>query len=124
MHTLSRNTKEIAYALYTGRVEQQSEGVYTGEWETQYSSPVYTRMNLSASRGSAEYEPFGIDIPYTKIMVTDDMNCPIDEHSILWIENVSDLKGDSTTKNDFIVLRVAKSLNHISYAIKEVSVEN
>ena len=123
MHNLRRNERKIAYALYSGRVETQISGEYTGEYETTYASPVYAYMNVSAAKGSAEYEPFGIDTAYTKIMVTDDVNCPINEQTILWIGNVSSLETDPTTPNDYIVVRVAKSLNHIAYAIKEVSVE-
>ena len=123
MHTLARNTKKIAYALYSGSTESKdSDGQYTGEHEITYASPVFVRMNVSASRGSAEYEPFGIETNYTKIMVTDDMSCPIDEHSILWVENASALENDPTTPHDYIVVRVAKSLNHITYAIREVKV--
>ena len=72
-------------------------------------------MNVSASRGVASEEMFGISTNYTKVLVTDDVNCPIDEHSILWIDK------PVTGPHDYVVVRVAKSLNSIAYAVLEVS---
>lgn len=59
---------------------------------------------------------FGINTNYSKTMIVDDLNCDIDEHSILWIDTTS-------TEHNYIVVEVAKSFNHIVYAIREVNVD-
>ena len=55
-----------------------------------------------------------MNISYTKTVIVDDMSCPIDEHSILWIGVTPD------SPHNYEVVQVAKSLNHISYAVQEV----
>jgi hypothetical protein len=90
-------------------------GFYTGEDEIIYTTPQSAKVNVSASRGEASVELFGTDLNYTKTIVTD-KDLGIDEHSILWL-------GKSyTTPHNYIVVSVAKSINCVSYAIREVDV--
>ena len=51
------------------------------------------------------------------IMITDDMDCPIEESSILWIDNL-----DTEKPHDYIVRKVAKGLNSIMYAVRKVNI--
>ena len=51
------------------------------------------------------------------MMITDDMDCPIDERSILWIDSL-----DTSQPHDYIVRKVAKGLNSIMYAVRKVNV--
>ena len=46
------------------------------------------------------------------------MDCPIDEHTILWVDTL-----DTEKPHDYEVVSVARGLNSISYAIRKVSVE-
>ena len=48
----------------------------------------------------------------------------MDENSILWIDTVPDISenGSTATAYDYVVTKVAKSLNHKAYALKKVSV--
>ena len=56
-------------------------------------------------------------------MVTDDMSCPIDENSVLFVDRVPVQEdGEPLNTYDYVVKRVAKSLTHISYAISRVEV--
>ena len=57
---------------------------------------------------------------YSKTVIVDDTNCPIDEHSRLWIDRTpTDALGADIAHN-YEVVMVAKSLNHITYAVKQV----
>ena len=57
---------------------------------------------------------------------------PIDEYTILWIDSVPEVdgngelavnkKGDVLTPHDYIVKKVARSLNSVSVAISKVKV--
>ena len=117
MHTLRRNQITIAYSLYQGKTENvDANGDLTGEYTISYSTPVTTKISVSAAKGEADLEMFGIDVQYSKTMVTDDMLCPINEHSHLWIETSP---NNDNSNWDYWVVKVAKSLNNIVYAIKE-----
>lgn len=115
MRNLARNKSSIYYALYDSKSEVQDEdGLYTGDNAPSYTAPTEIRASVSAARGTSDIDLFGVNISYTKTVIVDDMSCPIDEHSILWI-------GISTDEpHNYEVVQVAKSLNHISYAVQEV----
>ena len=113
-----RNNQNVGYALYDGAYKvQNANGKLTGESIQTYGDPVYMPMNVSAARGSSDIEMFGIDTPYTKTLTTCDMTCPIAEDSVLWID-----ADPQTEPYNYVVVRIARSLNSITYAVKEVDV--
>lgn len=119
MRTLNRNKQTIYYALYESDTTPVDEyGDPTGEPIPSYSEPVKLRCNVSASRGTAESELFGIDLNYSKTLCVEGTNCPIQEDSILWIGRTP----DNETKHNYVVVAVAVSLNNTVYAVKEVKV--
>ena len=115
MRGLARNKTTVYYALYTGDTENTVDGLYTGETIPSYGTPQELGANVSAARGTSEIDLFGINVSYTKTIVVDDTDCPIDEHSILWIGI------EATSPHNYEVVGVAKSLNHITYAVQEVN---
>lgn len=118
MRTLERNKQTIYYALYEGKKPLTDDyGNPTGEYEVLYSKPVPLKINVSAARGEYSTRQFGEMENYEKILVTDDTNLPISETSILWIDSL-----ETTKPHDYIVKKVAKSLNSVSYAVSKVSV--
>ena len=118
MHTLSRNKQTIYYALLTGKTElTDSHGNRTGQYKLNYSDPVEARMNIRWDNGEVQLEGFGLNVSARRRMVTDDMNCPIDAETILWI-GVS-----KEGPHNFVVVGAPeKSLNHIVYVVEEVNV--
>lgn len=113
MRNLERNKRTIYYTLYMGLVEAVDEnGYYTGEKPPQYSDPVAIKGSVSAARGSTDLDLFGINVPYTNTIIVDDMDCPVDENSLFWID-----------ENPYAVVLVAKSLNHITYAVRKLNKE-
>ena len=118
MRLLRRNKQTIYYALYEGKKPLTDEyGNSTGEYEVLYSEPILLKINVSAARGEYSTRQFGEMENYDKILVTDDINLPISETSILWIDSL-----DTTKPHDYIVKKVAKSLNSVSYAVSKVNV--
>lgn len=118
MRLLKRNKQQIYYALYEGKEPIKDEyDNLTGEYGIKYSDPVPLKLNISPARGESSIAQFGQMEDYDRVLITDDMNCPIDENSILWIENLN-----TNEPHDYIVKRVARSLNNISYAVKKVKV--
>ena len=118
METQAINEQKFYYATYSGRtMVTDSENNYTGESTVTYSDPVGVWANISAARGEASVEQFGADVQYDKIIVTCDTSLPIDETTIIWIDK------PRTGPHDYVVKRVAKSLNVLSIAISKVDVQ-
>lgn len=123
---------------------KDSEGRLVGERRPVYGNAIEMWANISPASGSAQTEQFGNLDSYDKVIVACDMNCPIDENTVLFIDSVpsyavvtdysytpSDtvLGNDDVSevtyrvpKYDYIVRRVAKSLNSISIAVRKVEV--
>lgn len=120
MRGLERNKQTIYYSLYKGKAPVvDADGFMTSEYTVQYDDPVEYRINVSAAKGEADLELFGITTGYTKVMVTTDIGCPIDEKTILWVD-----ANPETDEHNFVVVKKAKSLNSIAYAIREVEVHD
>lgn len=122
MKTLARNKKTLYYALQKEIKGVDDEyGNFSGQYDIEYYTPVETQMNISPARGEAILEQFGISEQYDKVVVTDDMSCPIAEDSVLWLDTVPEIvNGETATPFDYLVIRVAKSLNCIAIAVKKV----
>lgn len=124
MRCVMRNKTSFYYALYTGQTEIIDEyGNATGQYSVQYSDPIKSLGNVSAARGEIQSRQFGESETYDKVIVLDDPNTPIDEYSILWVDTRPALTdGVTTTPHDYIVKKVARSLNSVSIAISKVAV--
>lgn len=123
MKTMERNKTSFHYLLYLGNAPLvDQDGYETGESKVTYGTAVALRANVSAASGSAQVEQFGNFISYDKVIVTDDMSCPIDENSVLFIDKPPEYDALGNPLFDYVVKRVAKSLNSISYAVSKVTV--
>lgn len=123
MKCLWRNKRTFYYRLWEGMEETVDEDGNIIETNVPiYSEPVMMKANITEEAGekfveSATTEMFGISVDYDRIIVTDDMSCPISETSVLYIET-DPING----AYDYRVTRVSKSLNSISIAIRRVEV--
>lgn len=153
MVTLVRDRERIYYATYRGVTEIQKDGLYTGAREKSYDPVALTMMPVSGARTAygfvsnvVQMEFYGLDKPYSKTMWTHDMDCPITEETILWLNlgelseydgNYSYDAGEMVIRNgkimeytssgtwevvphNYIVTGISKQPNMIGYAIKEV----
>lgn len=131
-YTGERNKQTIYYCNNLGETElTDSDGYYTGETGIAYSNPLPLRMNVSEAKsrmdrlGSATYiDPYGLELGYNKVLATCDMDCPIEEDSVLYIDRMPVLNedGSTDTPHDYILVQIKKSLNNILYAVKRVDV--
>jgi len=145
MKTLKRNQRSFYYCLYSDKIPVIDEyGNESSENIVVYEDPVQMYANISPATGLSNTEQFGNLENYDKVIVTDDVNCPIDENSVLFIDKEPEFTegitidyresdtvlGEDTATPitvsipayDYIVLRVAKSLNSVSIAVKKVRV--
>ena len=121
---MARNKTTFYYALYTGQTEIVDEyGNATGQYSVTYDDPTKALGNVSAAQGEMQTRQFGDTENYDKVIVLDDVNTPIDEYSILWVDTPPVIDGGSTdTPHDYVVKKVARSLNSVSIAISKVRV--
>ncbi len=125
MRCMARNKTTFYYALYTGQTEIIDEyGNATGQYSVTYANPIKALGNVSAAQGEMQTRQFGESEIYDKVIVLDDVNTPIDEYSILWVDTLPLLNGDGSTEtpHNYVVKKVAKSLNSVTIAISKVSV--
>lgn len=121
MRTLERNKTSFYYALYLGKEENvDTDGNLTGTYTVLYSNPVECKGNISASSGSVQFEQFGNDLQYDKVIVLDDVNISIDENSVLWVDKEVEHDKYGNPVFDYVVKKVARSLNSVSFAISKV----
>lgn len=123
MRCLERNKRPFHYALYKESQPVKDEyGNETGQYRILYDEPVLARANVSAATGEAQMEQFGNLITYDRVIISDDMDCPITEDSVLCVDVEPSHNADGDLVYDYIVRRVARSLNTVSYAISKVTV--
>lgn len=123
MRCMKRNGRCFYYALFKEKIplvdEEDNE---TGEYKIVYTQPKKFHANISAATGEAQTQQFGSAVDYDRVIVTDNMNCPIDEHSVLCIDSPPKYDEEGFLIYDYIVNKVARSLNSISYAVSKVKV--
>lgn len=118
---VERYKKTIYYCLYEGREPVMQDGRIKG-YRPVYGEPQEFRIHVGWARGTAETDVFGVTVDYDKPMVTNWMECPIDENTVLFVDKEPDYDSNDQPLYDYIVKRVAKSKNYITYAIKKVLV--
>lgn len=122
MRALKRNKRPVWYCLYQGETElTDSDGNYTGETGVTYAAPVQVLANVSPATGQSNLEMFGNLTDYDRVIVSDDTTLPIDENTVLFIDSTP-TTGAGEYGYDYIVRRVAKSINSIAIAVRKVDV--
>ena len=133
MRCLARNKCTFFYALHNGQIELIDEyGNASGQYKVIYTDPVEIKGNVSAAQGEMQTRQFGKSETYDKVIVLDNQLAPIDEYSVLWVDSLPELtikgqlatdeNGEIKTPHDYIVKKVARSLNSVSIAISKVNV--
>lgn len=130
MRTMEINKKTFYYAKFQNatpitKTDEWGNTLESGEFESNHTIPVRMKANTSPAKGDMSIELFGDSENYDKVIVFSGSS-PICETDILWVDNL--VNGKIPTVNgvdiahDYIVEKVAESLNHTSIAIKKVDV--
>ena len=123
------NTRKVWYAFFEDQIpEVDEDGNYTGEQLLVYGKPHMTRANLSASRGTARNDVFGLNTSYSKTMSTSKMDLGIDEQTLIWDEQPT-LLDDNSGRVDpktakYRVAAIARGHYHIHYALRQMNVSD
>ena len=133
MRAMKRNKRQFWYALYKKKRPVQDEyGNDTGEYEILRENPARFCANISAAKGETSTRQFGESESYDKVITMDNTAPPIDEYTVLWVDTtpavdaagalLTNENGDVLTPYDYLVKKVAKSLNGVTVAISKVVV--
>lgn len=133
MRMMVRNKSEFYYSLYKEKIPKTDEyGNVTGEYDIIRDNPMKFAANISAAKGETSTRQFGESESYDKVIVMGNDAPPIDEYTVLWVDRTPQVDEDGAlalndddeviTPHDYIVKKVAKSLNSVSIAISKVTV--
>ena len=133
MKCMSQNKSRFFYACYISKEPILDDyGNWIGEYDIQYDRPKSFFANISGATGKTVTQLFGENKNYDKVMIMDNDAPPIDEYSILWIDCVPELDSEGKlalnehnemiTPHDYVVKKVAKSLNNVSIAVSKVDI--
>lgn len=122
MKQLKRNKQKFYYALENPdeAVEEivDENGYPTGEYVPRRLEPIEIWGNISVPTGFANIEKFGSIVSYDIVITLDDVNTPIDTTSVLWVYT----NPNNDEPWDFMVRRVARSLNSVTLQCAEAKV--
>lgn len=133
MKCMEINKVKFFYALYESKEPVIDDyGNSTGEYEVIHSEPQEFFANISAAKGTTQTQQFGDNITYDKVIIFDSDAPSIDEYSVLWVDTMPEFdeyghlavndEGETITPHDYVVKKVAKSLNTVLVAISRVNV--
>ena len=87
MRIMEQHKQSFWYLLYDRKAPITDEdGNETGEETVVYKPAVSFRATVSAATGASQVEQFGNLAGYDKVIVTDDMTCPVDENTVLFLD--------------------------------------
>lgn len=125
MRTMTRNRKVFYQASLTGvAMGQDGDGNYTEEVYT-YSNPVKCVGVITAANGEAVTQLFGANERYDKVITLNLGEVYPEIGSVLWVDTmpvIDEETGETSTPYDYIVVKVAESLNFVNVAIRKVNV--
>lgn len=120
MKLLKRNLKPVWYCNYLEEIPTlDDEGYETGDKRIVYTDPKCVECNVSAEKGEAQLQVFGNLDSYEKVILMDS-DYGIDENSVLFVDKDPEVV-DGKPIYDYIVKRVAKSLNSVAIAVSKVT---
>lgn len=125
MRTMTRNRRTFyEAALDTVTMGQDADGNYTEEVKT-YSTPTERKGVITPANGQADTNLFGANEIYDKVITLNLGENYLAVGSILWVDTMPEIDeetGKTDTPYDYIVVKVAESLNFVNVAIRKVNV--
>ena len=124
MRTMTRNRQTFYEAPFVSTaMAKDSSGIYTEETTT-YGTVTERKGVITPANGQADTQLFGINEIYDKVITLNKNENYLAVGSVLWVDTmpIYDEQGNVTNAYDYVVVKVAESLNFISVAIRKVQV--
>ena len=124
MRTMTRNRRVFYSASFvSAAMGVDKNGDYT-EMQNTYTDPVERMGVFTPANGTANDQVFGMNEIYDKVITLNIEEDYLAVGSVLWVDTMPDIdkQGKTTTPYDYVVVKVAPSLNFIHVAIRKVSV--
>jgi len=124
MRTMTRNRQVFYSASFvSATMGIDKDGNYT-EMKNTYSDPVEHMGVFTPANGTANDQVFGMNEIYDKVITLNQGENYLEIGSVLWVDTMPtlDQQGKTTTPYDYVVVKVAPSLNFINVAIRKVTV--
>lgn len=128
MVNLKRNNRTFYYCLRKKSEPLIDEwGNETGENPPVYEEPVQYEAHVSGVEGNpykdmVTTQEYGLRIDYNKVIITHDMDCPIREEDVLFLDKEPEFDNDGNPLYDYIIVKVDPTINIISITAKRVEV--
>ncbi len=117
MKCLQRNLKAFQFCPFVSMSRNGTSVSIT------YGEPITAKGNISPASGRVASEIFGAELDYDKVIILDDQTLSIDEHSVLFVDKPYEVDDETGAPlYDYVVKRIAKSLNFTAIAIHRVDV--
>lgn len=130
MRCLEIEKKTVWYCSYKGKVERISEnGLHTGEYIKSFSKPVAFKCNILPVKskggsvklgGKVDELPIGLDLSYSRVLICDNINLPIKEEDVLFLEKKPKFDENDYPLHDYKVVAIVRSLNVLEIAANRV----
>lgn len=124
MRTMTRNRRTFYEASLTAvTMAQDTDGNYTEDTYT-YSNPTQRTGVITAANGEAQTQLFGANERYDKVITLNLGENYLQVGSVLWVDTMPEIdkQGKTATPYDYVVVKVAESLNFVNVAIRKVNV--
>lgn len=124
MRCLDRGRRWVLVSRYEGkRPVTDPQGRLTGRHEVVRSAPEGVLASVSAARGAARDDVFGLGLDYDRTVLVDDPGFDVDEAAVLWVDCIDGGSVDAPATErpyDYVVKRVARTPSYTALAVKRV----
>ena len=119
MRLLRKTRKVIGYKNYVGKKPVVIDDMETGEYEIEHTDKqslvctITPRSNTNTNINGVTFAGYiGNRTDYQKIILTTDLNCDIDENTLLFIE--------SQDEPDFKVSALSRCKTHLAFVAEKI----
>ena len=118
MRCLDRDRRTCWIARYEGMSQAvDSKGRLTGRNAPAYAAPKRFSPTVTAARGQADGDYFGVSVDYDRTLTVDDPDFPVKETDVLYID--SDPRADGA-RADYRIARIARTSGFTVMAAKRI----
>ena len=118
MRMMQKNKRKFQYRNLIRAPDPATDpqGLYTGEPAREFGERLTGYANIAPATGAVNEMGFGANLEYDRVLCAE-TDFGMTEHSVLWVD---DLESESP---DYVVRRIARSLNHVRIALAKVNVQ-